>query len=138
MFTCLLHVSDADDVRPVLESFGKKRVRNSQNDRRPTVQHNTQTQDTVNRDPVRVSHIRAQTLPVWAPEISSSEWTSSSHLSYDHLIELHAAFVGQKNKNSKYYKPVYTQTHTGNTHNTYYTTVLIVVLYNKYTKFNII
>lgn len=39
--TCLLHVPDADDVRPVLESFGEEWVRNSQNDRRPTAQHNT-------------------------------------------------------------------------------------------------
>lgn len=36
--TCLLHVPDADDVRPVLKCFGEERICYAQNDRRPEKQ----------------------------------------------------------------------------------------------------
>lgn len=37
--TCLLYVSDADDVRPVLQGFGKEGIGHSQNDWRPVERH---------------------------------------------------------------------------------------------------
>lgn len=37
--TCLLHVPNADDVRPVLKCFGEERICYAQNDRGPEKAH---------------------------------------------------------------------------------------------------
>lgn len=39
LYTCLLYVSDADDVRPVLQGFGKEGIGHSQNDWWPVERH---------------------------------------------------------------------------------------------------
>lgn len=54
----MLHVSYADDVRPVLKCFGEERVRYAQNDRRPRERKNNPTKHTNIKYKICVSRVK--------------------------------------------------------------------------------